>query len=215
MRSLALILLVLAGLLASHIVAGAQEDTSEQVLEDIFLSPQPGQVLQGTILIEGEVRFDGISNATLSFAYMNDPRDTWFLISEVDSQEDFRISVEWDTTRLTDGEYLIKIIAAAGQNEFIDYVPDLRIRNYSAVETNTPSPDSTQATAAVPVETLNITDTETASARISTPMPTNPAQISSADIGLSMGKGVLVAFSILGAVALYQYLRKRRRKYTG
>lgn len=212
MRFLVLVLFLLAGLVSSHMVADAQEDTGEPVLEDIFLSPQPGQVLQGTTLIEGEVQFDGISNATLSFAYEDDPRDTWFLISEVDSPEDFRISFEWDTTRLTDGEYKLRIIAATEQTEFIDLVRDLRIRNYSPVETNTPSPGSTQATSAEPEETLSITNTETVTPRISTPMPTNPAQISSAEIGLSMGKGVLVAFSILGAVALYQYLRKRRRK---
>lgn len=212
MRSIPLILIVLSGLLSSHTAAGAQEDAGEPVLEDIFISPQPGQVLQGTILIEGEVQFNGISNISLSFAYKDDPRDTWFLISKVNSPESFRISEEWDTTQLTDGEYTLRIIVETDQNDFIDFVPDIRIRNYTAVETDTPSPGSIQATGAGLEATPIISSTEELNPPSNTPFPTNPAQISSTDIGLSMGKGVLAAFSILGAFAFYQYLRKRRKK---
>lgn len=212
MRFFLLFLVVLTGLVSSALLVHAQEVSPGSEVTVIFLSPKPGQVLQGTILIEGVYPFDGISNIELSFSYQDDPRDTWFLIQEIDLREDHQLSVEWDTTRLTDGEYTLKIIVTTNQNDFIDFVPDLRIRNYTAIETDTPAPTSTQIFEAISEGTLTPTGTEIVISDTATPLPTNPAQINTTDIGMSMGKGVLIAFVSLGIFGLYQYFRKRRRK---
>ena len=134
MRFLFLIFVVVTRLISPSLVIRAQEAMSTAEVIDIFLSPTPGQALQGIILIEGEYPADGVSNVELSFSYKDDPRDTWFLIHEIFSPEDPRLSVEWDTTTLTDGVYTLRIIVTTDHEVFIDYVADLRIRNYTAVE---------------------------------------------------------------------------------
>jgi hypothetical protein len=212
MRFLLFIFVVVTRLMSPSLVIRAQEAISTAEVIDIFLSPTPGQALQGIILIEGEYPADGISNVELSFSYKDDPRDTWFLIHELLSPEDPRLRVEWDTTTLTDGVYTLRIIVTTDQEVFIDYVADLRIRNYTAVETDTPAPITTNALEATIEATLIPTQTATPVLITATPLPTNPAQISSADIGLSIGKGVLIAFALLGIFGLYQYVRNRRRK---
>jgi hypothetical protein len=45
-----------------------------------------------------------------------------------------------------------------------------------------------------------------------TPLPPNPAQINSTDIGLSIGKGAAVAVGLFAAFGLYQFVRNRNRR---
>jgi hypothetical protein len=191
----------------------AQEVVSTPEIINFLQSPSPGQALQGIILIEGEYTLDEVSEVELSFSYKDDPRDTWFLINELESPQEQQFSFEWETTTLTDGDYTLRIIVTTDRNQFIDYVTDLRIRNYSAIETVTPIPTSTQASAPIIEATFSPTQTETPESIPATPLPINPAQISTTEIGLSMGRGALIAVSLFAAFGLYQVVRNRRRRH--
>jgi hypothetical protein len=176
------------------------------------LSPVPGQALQGNIQITAEINLDEFLSAELSFAYADDTRDTWFLIREINGPTAEGLSVEWDTSILTDGEYTLRVIVITEQDQFTGIVSGVRVRNYSAIETNTPVPTPTPAPADTHMPTATITSTITPIPFTPTPLPPNPAQLNIREIGISIGRGVLVAFGFLGLFGSYIYIRNRRRR---
>ena len=83
-------------------------------------------------------------------------------------------------------------------NDLETIVPDLRVRNYTVVETSTPLSSESQPT----IEPLPIIDAETA---VPTPttLPENPAAIRQEDIIASIKWGsilAIVAFIVLGVI---------------
>jgi hypothetical protein len=190
----------------------AQEITQSPQVEINVLSPIPGQALQGKILITFEINFDPIQSAEVSFSYTEDPRHTWFLIQEIREPGDEGLSIEWDTTTLTDGEYTLRAIVFTDQDQFTGTVPNLRVRNYSAIETNTPITSSTPA----PEDTLMPSGTPTTTIApipaTPTPLPPNPAQLDIKEIGINVGIGVMFASGGLLLFGLYSFYRNRRRR---
>jgi hypothetical protein len=114
---------------------------------------------------------------------------------------------------LTDGDYTLRLIVTLEDgNQIIITIPDLRIRNYTPIETDTPVPTATSAPGDTPVPTVTPTPTITPSPPTVTPLPPNPAQLSAQDILLSFGKGVLltlVLFSLLGLYQVARYVTRR------
>jgi hypothetical protein len=206
-----LLLSFVTSLIYPRSIIRAQESTQTPGDQVIIMSPSPGQALQGTVLITGEIEVEEPSSVELSFAYFNDQRDTWFVINESEDAIPGKFNIEWDTTTITDGEYTLRLLVSSDQGQSTDYVAGLRVRNYSAIETDTPMPTSTPA----PVNTLapSAPPTLTSSPKplTATPLPPNPAQIDSTDIGMSIAKGGLVVIGIFGLLGIYQYIRSRRR----
>ena len=190
----------------------AQEATIMPSPQIVFISPDPGQALQGTVLVIVKINFETTSLVKLSFSYRDDPRDTWFLIQELESANEQELSFEWDTTTITDGDYILRLFTSTDEGEHIAYVPDLRVRNYSAVETNTPVPTSTPAPQDTQAPTATSTSTITPAPPTETMLPPNPAQITSNDIGKSIIKGTLITLSLFAIFGIYQFIRNRRRK---
>lgn len=211
LRLLPIIILVFRLLFPSLVVA-AQESTPVPQEQIIVLSPIPGQALQGNILITAEINLEDYISAELSFSYADDHRDTWFLIHEIKEPINEGLNVEWDTTILTDGEYTLRVIVITEQNQYSKIVPDIRVRNYSAIETHTPLPTSTPAPADTLMPTETLTSTNTPLPLTPTPLPPNPVQLNFRDIGLSIGKGVLFAISALVLFGIYVFIRNRRRR---
>ncbi|NIT60633.1 MAG: hypothetical protein GWN00_31855, partial [Aliifodinibius sp.] len=83
----------------------AQEITDNSRSQIIIIAPEPGGALQGTVLVTGEINTEGALKFELSFSYAEDPRNTWFLIHEIDEEIPQEFSLEWDTNTLTDGQY--------------------------------------------------------------------------------------------------------------
>ena len=211
LRLLPIITLVFRLLFPSLGVA-AQESTPVPQEQIIVLSPVPGQALQGNILITAEINLKDFISAELSFSYAEDHRDTWFLIQEIKEPINEGLNVEWDTTILTDGEYTLRVIVITEQDQYSKIVPDIRVRNYSAIETHTPLPTSTPAPADTLMPTETLTSTNTPVPLTPTPLPSNPVQLNFRDIGLSIGKGVLFAISALVLFGIYVFIRNRRRR---
>ena len=69
-----------------------------------ILSPSEGEALQGVIPVIGSTNVEGLESWELSFSYINDPRETWFLIDESDEAFSNEILAQWDTTAITDGD---------------------------------------------------------------------------------------------------------------
>ena len=212
MRGLLSIITLVSPLLFPSMGVAAQETTPSPQTQIIVLSPVPGQALQGNILITAEINLDEFLSAELSFAYADDPRDTWFLIKEIREPSVDGLNVEWDTTILTDGEYTLRVTVITDQDQFTGIVPGIRVRNYSMIETSTPVPTSTPAPADTLMPAATSTSTITPLPFTPTPLPPNPAQLNIREIGISIGRGVLVAFGVLALFGLYLYIRNRRRR---
>jgi hypothetical protein len=192
------------------LVVDAQEITDSSGSQLIITSPVPGQALQGTILIAGMINTENSFKLELSFSYEHDPRDTWFLIHEINEDVPQEFNLAWDTNTITDGQYTLRAVLTNSEGQFISTVPGLRVRNYSVIETSTPHPTTTPAPEDAIALTITPTMTNTPIPNTSTPLPPNPAQINTQDIGLSLAKGAAATFGIFTVFGLYHYVRRRR-----
>ena len=181
-------------------------------------SPEPGQALQGSVNILGNTAVPGFISAELAFAYAssaNNPAKTWFLIIEMDQPVSDGTLAQWDTNTITDGNYDLRLRVKrqdGSQDEAI--VSGVRVRNYTPVETDTPTPVTPTATT-VPGNTPVPSSTPTSPAKPTpTPLPTNPAEITSADVSASLGKGALAIlglFALMGIYALVKGIGNREK----
>jgi hypothetical protein len=164
-------------------------------------TPAEGQAVQGLLTIEGSASHPFFEAYDLAFAYQNDPTETWFVISDPVTQPVTNGPLAlWDTSGLTDGNYRLRLrVYLSNGNRLQVIVGNLRVRNYTAIETNPAGIPAPVATA-------------TRSRPTSTPRPTPLPALSS-----DGSRGVLQAFTagaVLGGLALILggvYLFARRR----
>jgi hypothetical protein len=180
-------------------------------------SPQGGQALQGSVPILGNSDITGFQSASLYFGYQGDRTQTWFLIAQSDQAVKDGTLAQWDTTTISDGNYNLRLIVTlSDSSQQVASVEGLRVRNYSAVETNTPTPVTPTATA-VPGDTAVPTHTTTPNPTpvppTGTPFPPNPAQINGVDIASSMGKGALAIIGLFVLMGVYQGIRSLGKKH--
>lgn len=171
-------------------------------------SPVPGQALQGNVTISGSSVAEGFVSSELAFAYSGDPTDTWFLIVEATQPVASGPLAQWDTSTITDGNYSLRLrVMLQNGNHLEVIVPGLRVRNYTPVETDTPTPVTPTATR-LPGETPVPSITPTIAVRpTSTPLPTNPAEVSRNDIAMSAGKGALAIVGLFALMAVYKLVK--------
>lgn len=179
---------------------------------DIFVQqPRQGEALQGVETISGKIRGELFQRMELSFTYADLEDPTWFFLGEF-TREDIEgnsgaFAFEWDTTRITDGEYQLRIRAVFQDGELTERVANLRIRNYSPVETRTPgavfSPEPGAVTdTAVSTPTVQLTPS---------PLPPNPVSLTDGEILRSLQQGAAAAGSLFGMGGIYLLIRKLRR----
>lgn len=180
----------------------------------IFIqSPREGQPLQGIIIIEGRIRGEGFSSGKISFSYALDNADTWFFIADIipvvedSSQTAFKI--EWDTTQITDGNYHLRVLADyKGRATIFERIQNLRIRNYSAVETSTPASEEVRAeTNQSPTPTQRVLSLNTP-----TPLPENPAELESIQLFRVLVIAGILVLGIFIFGAIYFRIRNRDRR---
>jgi hypothetical protein len=163
-------------------------------------SPRPGDALQGTVQILGTSETLGFASYELDFCYAGDTTRNWFQISSSTQPVQAGTLGQWDTTQITDGNYDLRLEVALEDGSKVDIiVPDLRVRNYTAVETSTPGQAPPTAT---PSPTTAFFPTPTA-------LPANPAGLTTAEIEKSFGYGGSGAVLLILILALYVFLRRR------
>jgi hypothetical protein len=181
-------------------------------------APVPGQAVQGSVIIHGNTGTEVFQSYEVDFSYVDDPTQTWFLIQESTTPIQNGVLAVWDTTTITDGEYTLRLlISLADGSQMEVVVNDLRVRNYTPIETDTPTP--TQPTqiqvpgtlAATVTPKVTSTYTLTPLPLTPTPLPTNPAVISSSQMLLTLGKGVLLTIGIFAILGAYLGIRTALR----
>ena len=176
-------------------------------------APQPGQVLQGKVPITGNTAIEGFRSIELTFAYTNNPTNTWFLILYSSLPTSDGLLAQWDTTTITDGDYTLRLVVTLedGSQQMLT-IPGLRVRNYTPIETDTPPPALPSATplpGQTPVEPPTPTPLPLPTSQPPTPspLPDNPAEISTLALARTLGIGALVGLSLLIVLGLYLAIR--------
>jgi hypothetical protein len=104
--------------------------------------PSNGEAVQGVVTIEGSANHPEFSYYELSFTYADLSSQTWFPISEPSRTQITSGALGlWDTTSITDGNYNLRLeVFLLDDTSLIAEVENIRIRNSSPIETNTPAP---------------------------------------------------------------------------
>jgi hypothetical protein len=181
--------------------------------------PTGGEAVQGQVTISGVTGVPGFFYAEISFAYPGDPTGTWFLIAESFTPEQSGPLATWDTFAITDGTYDVRlVITLIDGREMESILRGLRVRNYSQIETVTPTPSLTPTTtptvdrtqAFVPSETPTLTPTVSPPPSTVTPLPPNPAEITPPQFGDTLLRGAAGTLAVFLLLGMYASLRRRR-----
>jgi len=220
MRRIFFMILTLGWMLAPGFWVAAQTEDSAGVQ---ISAPSPGTPLQGLVTITGSTLSEGFQSWEVTFGYASDTTGTWFLIAEGQQPVDQGELAQWDTTTITDGNYNLRLTVylEAGRREHF-VVENLRVRNYSPIETITPipSPVSDRPTPYTETPHSSLTPTATQAGQPAatiipptpTPLPTNPASITRSELDYSLLRGAAGAAAAFVLVGLYLSLKRMIRK---
>jgi hypothetical protein len=201
--------------MVAFLLASPTPTASPTPVGPAVLSPTQGQALQGSVPIVVNTSVDEFASVELTFSYAKNPTDTWFFIAETEQTASNAEIAEWDTTTLTDGNYTLRLAVTKRDGSQVTVtVPGLRIRNYTAIETATPTfpaPSATSAPGDTPMPTASLVPSPSPVRLTSTPLPPNPAQVSPRDLGLSMAQGALAVFAFFALFGLVLAVRRRSR----
>ena len=190
-------------LLVLFLTAVAVRNVGAQVGPGIT-TPSQGEALQGVVTISGSSDVAGFLSMEVTFAYAGDTTGTWFLIASSNQPVHSDTLATWDTAAITDGDYGIRLRVFLNDGSFLDtLVMNLRVRNYTPVETPTPPPTALQATATL---TPTMTGTPFPSP---TPLPHNPAILTPKDVSKSIAYGGMGAVFFLIILGAYLGLRRK------
>ena len=172
-----------------------------------------GLKLSGVVKITGTIALDGWSSYELDFSYASDSTNTWFSFAGGSSPLAGTALVDWDTTKLSDGDYNLRLrVFSPGGSPQDGFAYGLRVRNYTAdtpVATLTFTPTVTPSlipATAVPTFTSTLTPTIYPTP---TALPANPASLSAGEITFSLVRGALVTVLLFGVFGLFVRLRHR------
>lgn len=162
----------------------------------VISSPSTGEALRGSVVIVGSTDVDDFQSYEVTFGYGDGSAINWFLIQQSNSSvSDGRLAI-WDTQNIADGKYTLRLTVFSQGGRTVEYsVPDLRVRNYSLIETSTP-----QVIEQAGVPEVFATQHATNTPRIEpTRLSENPAEISGNDLaeGALIGSGMVIALFVL------------------
>jgi hypothetical protein len=182
--------------------------TQSAVIE--ISSPLPGQALQGVVSIVGSNVLDHFKSAELAFGYSSH-QDTWFLIQTIDKPVFNNILAQWDTTTISDGSYRLRLLVTrSDDSQITTIIEGLRLRNYSTIETETPTPVTTGAATLMPKPALNaatVTPPLAYTLVPATPLPTNPSQLTFVDVKNNLGKSAVAILGLFALIAIVQLIK--------
>ena len=172
-------------------------------------SPQNGETIRGQIQILGSMDYPTFASAELAFSFASNSGDTWFPIQTFSQPLTDSTLAVWDTTSVTDGDYNLRLRITLQDGTFLDFIiADLKIRNQEL-----PTPTATD----IPLPEFR---NETPTPRIippteiilsfpsSTPLPPNPASITTDSIYKVFGQSALVVLVLFVLFSLLIRFRK-------
>ena len=188
-----------------------------QTADISITSPKPGDILRGQVEILGNMDIPNFASAELAFSYASNPADSWFTIQTFPQSVTDPTLAVWDTTTITDGDYVLRLrvfLQDGTTQEAV--VSDLKIRNDVPPATVTPAatvtPDSITLNPipiSSPVATADVQPATALSTFPSpTPLPANPASVTSISIYSNFARGGLITLVLFAFFSLILRLRK-------
>jgi len=172
-------------------------------------SPRSGDILRGQINILGYMDVPNFVSAELAFAYASNLTGTWFTIQTYAQPVTDSALAVWDTTRLTDGDYLLRLRVFLADGTFQEaLVSDLKIQNDSPVPPELPATFTPAPIELPPPTSTVLPATATLAFPTPTPLSPNPATLAASSIYSTFGRGALIAVITFAVAALFLRLRR-------
>jgi hypothetical protein len=184
-----------------------------------IVSPQPGDTLRGQVEIVGNMDVPNFSSAELAFSYASNPADrfAWFTIQTFPQPVTVPTIATWDTTTLTDGDYVLhlRVFLQDGSSQDV-VVSDLKIRNDTPLTEDAPTATESSDSITInplpissPVGTVTVQpDPALPTFPSPTPLPVNPASVTSPAIYFNFARGALITLVLFAFFSLILRLRK-------
>ncbi len=173
-------------------------------------SPQPGDVLRGRVEVVGKMDLPNFDSAELAFSYADSAdAPAWFTIQTFSQPAQESIIAVWDTTLLTDGDYTLhlRVFLEDGSSQDV-IVSDLKIRNDEPLPVGSPTA-TLPALLATPLPTSTLPpDPSLPTFSSPTPLPANPAAVTSSSIYSNFARGALLTLVLFAFFSLILRLRK-------
>lgn len=172
-----------------------------------ILSPKGGEGVKGRIIISGYIKATNATRYDLDFAYTGQESSGWQPISSAEKPaEDGTLGI-WDTSAISDGNYTLRLRVYLSDGQTSDHqVENIRVRNYSAMETSTPAAGLAQ----------NVAPTVTAAAVLfpdqaaRKPVPANPAAFTAPKFQLNLVVAILTGIFLAILLAYFFTSRTSR-----
>jgi len=174
-------------------------------------APAPGDVLRGVVQVQGTTDAEGFASADLAFAYESDDTNTWFLIGEIDRPISNAELGTWDTSVITDGDYVLRLRVSSLAGTQFETKVTVQVRNYTAPVLAVPPATPTEALVmGVPTPMVVVASPTSAPVTPVAPtlLPTNPAAISADAVYAGFGRGALLVTALVLMVGI-AILRRR------
>jgi len=165
-------------------------------------------VLRGSVQINGTAAAANFASADLAFAYASDESNTWFLLQEIDQPVSSSLLGTWDTTAISDGEYLLRVRVVAQDGTSLEARVAVQVRNYtSAVDVVASATPTVVPPVQVPAPIVIVASATSAPAipAVPTALPANPAAVSESAVYGVFSRGALlvaVLVLVLGVILL-------------
>ncbi|MDO9300509.1 MAG: hypothetical protein Q7T89_03960 [Anaerolineales bacterium] len=185
-----------------------------QTVDISIVSPQPGDILRGQVEVVGNMDVPNFASAELAFSYASNPADrfAWFAIQTFSQpvQNNPTLAV-WDTTTLTDGDYVLhlRVFLQDGSTQDV-VISDLKIRNDDPVPTDIPTATALYSQPANPLPaSTELPVTVSPSFSSPTPLPANPASVTSSSIYSNFARGGLLVLVLFFMFGIFLKLRSK------
>jgi hypothetical protein len=191
-----------------------------QIANISITSPQPGNTLQGQVEITGIMDMPNFASAELAFFYAipeggaSNPDESWFTIQTFPQPVQNPTLAIWDTTTITDGDYILRLRVFLQDGSFQDIViSDLKVRNDAPPASNVPAAtESPVAILTIPLPTSTLQyATELPIFPSPTPLPANPVSVTSTSIYSNFTLGAIAVLVIFIIFSLLLRLRKAEK----
>ncbi len=206
--------LYIVTLLAIAAFNAAYPAAAQGLAQPSISSPTDGQILQGQVSVKGSTDVANFSSSELAFGYASDPTHTWFTIQTASLPVSSDSLGVWDTTLITDGDYVLRLRVTLLDGSSQDATVTVRVRNYTPVPTTTPAVTATPTPGLdIPtaiVFSASATPTEPPAVALATPsaLPPNPAAVTPSEIYSRFWRGALVVgLLVLAFGALIRFRR--------
>jgi hypothetical protein len=179
----------------------------------VITAPTTGQALQGQVAITGTTDIPNFASDEVAFAYASDATNTWFAIQNSTSSVDNSVLGTWDTTSITDGDYILRLRVTLLDGTFQDATVSVKVRNYTALATSTATVTPTEPALQIPtpmllVPTLTPTPTLRPTPPTPTTLPLNSAAITTNEIYSGFWRGAAVVLILFFVFGIFVRLRR-------